>query len=125
MPGPSGVQRVLDSRVNWSEFHDRLTEYESQLENENDFVQNKKKQLKKKCKKYKSMDEASRKYFEKKIKYMDMLMPFKYTIYEEKAKTLKLLRKSLQNGQEEPTINAYDLDISSASDSSNISTDAE
>ena len=83
MPGPSGVQRVLDSRVNWSEFHDRLTEYESQLENENDFVQNKKKQLKKKCKKYKSMDEASRKYFEKKIKYMDMLMPFKYTIYED------------------------------------------
>ena len=56
---------------------------------------------------------------------MDMLMPFKYTIYEEKAKTLKLLRKNLQNGQEEPTINAYDLDISSASDSSNISTDAE
>ena len=44
MPGPSGVQRVLDSRVNWSEFHDRLTEYESQLENGNDFVQNKKKQ---------------------------------------------------------------------------------
>ena len=71
------------------------------------------------------MEEASRKYFEKKIKYMDMLMPFKYTIYKEKAKTMLLLRKSLQNGQEEPTIKAHDLDISSASDSSNFSSDTE
>ena len=125
-PDPGQLKGVLDYRSDWGTFRERLNAYESNIDEEAN--QRKKKSVKKKKHvlkklKFRSSEDASKKYFEQKIHFNSIANPLKLELYREKIKTVKLVRLSWQNGGPEPIIKTQELPSSSNSSSQSLDTE--